>query len=69
VSADGLTVTVVATGPEPLDLTAADAAVLGVPRVFVFTGRGTATLDPATGSVISGSIVGHIQVNLCTALS
>jgi hypothetical protein len=69
VSADGLTVTVVATGPEPLDLTAADAAVLEVPRVFVFTGRGTATLDPATGSVISGSIVGHIQVNLCTALS
>ena len=69
VSADGLTVTVVATGPEPLNLTAADAAVLDVPRVFVFTGRGTATLDPVTGAVISGSISGHIMVDLCTALS
>ena len=69
VSADGLTVTFVGTGPEPADLTAADAAVLDVPRVFVFTGRGTATLDPVTGAVISGSISGHIMVDLCTALS
>jgi len=36
--------------------------------VFVFAGRGTATLD-ADGNIISGSIVGHILVNLCTALS
>jgi len=68
-SADGSTLTFDNHGPTPLDLTAHDAAVLGVPRVFVFTGHGTATVDAATGEVISGSIRGHIHVDLCTALS
>jgi hypothetical protein len=68
-SADGSTLTFDNHGPTPLDLSAHDAAVLGVPRVFVFTGHGTATVDAATGEVISGSIHGHIHVDLCTALS
>ncbi len=69
VSPDGMTATSTSTGPTALDLTPADAALLGVPPVFVFAGRGTATIDLSTGNIISGSIVGHILVNLCTALS
>ena len=68
VSPDGMTTTIKSTGLTAADLPPADAAVLGVPTVFVFAGQGTATLD-AAGNVISGSLVGHIQVNLCTALS
>ena len=69
VSPDGMTATSTGTGPTALDLTPADAAFLGVPPVFVFAGRGTATIDLSTGSIISGSIVGHILVDVCAALS
>jgi hypothetical protein len=69
VSPDGMTATSTGTGPTALDLTPADAAFLGVPPVFVFAGRGTATIDLSTGNIISGSIVGHILVNICVALS
>jgi hypothetical protein len=69
VSPDGMTATSTGTGRTALDLTPADAAVLGVPAVFVFAGRGTATIDLSTGNVISGSIRGHILVNICAALS
>jgi hypothetical protein len=69
VSPDGSTATSTGTGSTALFLTPADAAVLGVPAVFVFAGRGTATIDLSTGNVISGSIVGHILVNVCAALS
>jgi hypothetical protein len=62
------TATFVSTGPMPIDLMPADAARLGLPAVFVFTGRGTALLD-AFGNIISASMDGHILVNLCTALS
>jgi hypothetical protein len=68
VSPDGMTITVVGTGPTALILTPADAAVLGVPPVSVFAGRITSTLD-ADGNLISGSSVGHVLVNFCTALS
>ena len=68
VSPDGMTITLADTGPTALVLTPADAAVLGVPPASVFAGRVTATLD-ADGNLISGSSVGHILVNLCTALS
>jgi hypothetical protein len=68
VSPDGMTITVVTTGPQPVFLTPADAAVLGVPPLSVVAGRITATLD-ADGNMISGSLVGHVLVNICTALS
>ncbi len=68
VSPDGMTITLADTGPTAVILTPADAAVLGVPPVSVFAGRITATLD-ADGNIISGSSVGHILVNFCTALS
>jgi hypothetical protein len=68
VSPDGMTITLADTGPTAVFLTAADAAVLGVPPVSVFAGRITATLD-AAGNIISGSSVGHVLVNFCTALS
>jgi hypothetical protein len=55
-------------GPGPVDLTPADAARLGLPALFVFAGKGTATLD-AAGNIISASLVGHILVNVCVALS
>jgi hypothetical protein len=67
-SPDGMTITLVGTGPTAVILTPADAAVLGVPPVSVFAGRITATLD-ADGNIISGSSVGHVLVNFCTALS
>ena len=67
VNPDG-TATFVSTGPMPIDLMPADAARLGLPAVFVFTGRGTALLD-AFGNIISASMDGHILVNLCAALS
>jgi hypothetical protein len=63
-----MTITLAGTGPQPVFLTPADAAVLGVPPVSVFAGRITATLD-ADGNMISGSLVGHVLVNVCTALS
>jgi hypothetical protein len=69
VSPDGMTIILTGTGPTAVILTAADAAVVGVPPVSVFAGRITATLDPVTGSFISGSSVGHVLVNFCTALS
>ena len=62
------TATFVSMGPMPIDLTPADAARVGLPAVFVFAGRGTALLD-AAGNIISGSMDGHVLVNLCTALS
>ncbi len=68
VSPDGMTITLADTGPTALILTPADAAVLGVPPVSVFAGKVTATLD-ADGNLISGSSVGHVLVNFCTALS
>jgi hypothetical protein len=68
VSPDGMTITLANTGPTAVILTPADAAVVGVPPVSVFAGRMTATLD-ADGNIISGSSVGHVLVNLCTALS
>jgi len=68
VSPDGMTIISVGTGPTAVILTPADAAVLGVPPVSVFAGRITATLD-ADGNIISGSSVGHVLVNFCTALS
>jgi len=67
-SPDGMTITLVGTGPQPVILTPADAAVVGVPPVSAFAGRITATLD-ADGNIISGSSVGHVLVNFCTALS
>jgi hypothetical protein len=67
-SPDGMTITLVGTGPTAVILTPADAAVLGVPPVSVFAGRLTAALD-ADGNIISGSSVGHVLVNFCTALS
>ena len=67
-SPDGMTITLVTTGPQPVILTPADAAVVGVPPVSAFAGRITATLD-ADGNIISGSSVGHVLVNFCTALS
>jgi hypothetical protein len=63
-----MTITVAGTGPTAVIFTPADAAVLGVPPVSVFAGRITATLD-ADGNIISGSSVGHVLVNFCTALS
>jgi hypothetical protein len=68
VSPDGMTITLADTGPTAVILTPADAAVVGVPPVSVFAGRITATLD-ADGNIISGSSVGHVLVNFCTALS
>jgi hypothetical protein len=68
VSPDGMTITLVTGGPQPSILMPADAAVVGVPPVSVFAGRITATLD-ADGNFISGSSVGHVLVNVCTALS
>jgi len=68
ISPDGMTITLVGTGPIPSILTPADAAVLGVPPVSLFAGRITATLD-ADGNMISGSLVGHVLVNICAALS
>ena len=68
VSPDGMTITLADTGPTATILTPADAAVVGVPPVSVFAGRITATLD-ADGNIISGSSVGHVLVNFCTALS
>ena len=69
VNPDGTTATFVSMGPMPIDLMPADAMRLGLPAVFVFAGRGTATIDLSTGNIISGSMDGHILVNLCTALS
>ena len=68
VSPDGTTATFQMMGPGPVDLTPADAARLGLPALFVFAGKGTATLD-AAGNIISASLVGHILVNVCAALS
>ena len=65
-SPDGMTI-LADTGPTSVLLTPADAAVVGVPPVSVFAGRITATLD-ADGNIISGSSVGHVLVNFCTAL-
>jgi len=62
------TATFTTMGPAPVDLTPADGARLGLPAVFIFTGRGTAALD-AAGNIISASMDGHILVNLCAALS
>jgi hypothetical protein len=69
VSPDGSTATSTGTGVTALDLTPADAAVLDVPPVFVFAGRGTATIDLSTGTIVSGSIVGRILLDVCAALS
>jgi len=55
-------------GPGPVDLTPADAARLGLPALFVFTGKGMATVD-AAGNIISASLKGHILVNVCATLS
>jgi hypothetical protein len=66
VRSDGMTI-LTDTGPTAVIFTPADAAVVGVPPVSVFAGRITATLD-ADGNVISGSSVGHVLVNFCTAL-
>ncbi len=69
VSPDGTTATFQMMGPGPVDLTPADAARLGLPApVFVFAGKGTATVD-AAGNITSASLVGHILVNVCAALS
>ena len=68
ISPDGMTITLIGTGPTAVIFTPADAAVVGVPPVAVFAGRITATLD-ADGNIISGSSVGHVLVNFCTALS
>jgi len=68
VSPDGMTITLIGTGPTAVIFTPADAAVVGVPPVAVFAGRITATLD-ADGNIIAGSSVGHVLVNFCTALS
>jgi hypothetical protein len=43
VSPDGMTITLVTTGPQPVILTPADAAVVGVPPVSAFAGRITET--------------------------
>jgi len=67
-SPDGMTITLIGTGPTAVIFTPADAAVVGVPPVAVFAGRITATLD-ADGNIIAGSSVGHVLVNFCTALS
>ena len=55
-------------GPGPVDLTPADAARLGLPALFVFAGKGMATVDSA-GNIISASLKGHILVNVCATLS
>ena len=55
-------------GPGPVDLTPADAARLGLPALFVFAGKGMATVD-AAGNIISASLKGHILVNVCATLS
>ena len=68
VSPDGMTITLADTGPTAVLFTPADAAVLGVPPVSVFAGKVTETLD-ADGNLISGSSVGHVLVDFCTALS
>ena len=69
VSPDGTTATFQMMGPGPVDLAPADAARLGLPApVFVFAGKGTATVD-AAGNITSASLVGHILVNVCAALS
>jgi hypothetical protein len=69
VSPDGMTTTFEMMGPGPVDLTPADAARLGLPSpVFVFAGKGTATID-AAGNITSASLVGHVLVNVCAALS
>jgi hypothetical protein len=69
VSPDGTTATFQMMGPGPVDLMPADAARLGLPApVFVFAGKGTASVD-AAGNITSASLVGHILVNVCAALS
>lgn len=69
VSPDGTTTTFEMMGPGPVDLTPADAARLGLPAaVFVFAGKGSATVD-AAGNITSASLIGHILVNVCAALS
>ncbi len=67
VNPDG-SATFVSMGPTPIDLTPEDAARLGLPAVFVFAGRGTATVD-AAGNIVSASMDGTILVNVCAALS
>ena len=68
VSPDGTTTTFQMMGPGPVDLAPADAERLGLPALFVFAGKGSATLD-AAGNIISASLKGHMLVNVCAALS
>ena len=67
-SADGLTLTQDFRGPTPVDLSPALAQQLGLPAVFVFSGHIVVVLDNQ-GNVISSSMTGHMQADLCTALS
>jgi hypothetical protein len=67
-SADGLTLTQDFRGPTPIDLGPQLAQQLGLPALFVFTGHIVAVTDSA-GNVISASMTGHMQADLCTALS
>ena len=67
-SADGSTLTQDFRGPTPIDLSPTMAQQLGLPAVFVFTGRIVVVLDSA-GNVISSSMTGTIHADLCTALS
>jgi hypothetical protein len=60
--------TVVGGGHGLVILTPADAKRFGLPTVSVTAGRLTASLA-ADGSITSLSLHGHVQVNVCAALS
>jgi hypothetical protein len=66
VNADG-SFTFRATGREPADLSPAEQQLTGLPGMFASAGPVTGAVD-ANGNLTSLN-VGHILVNICTALS
>jgi len=59
---------VVSTGLSPLFLAPAEAQQFGLPAVNVLAGVATFSLDP-DGNVTALSLQGHVQVDVCAALS
>jgi hypothetical protein len=64
---DGST-TVVQNGTAWVGFMPADASRFGLPNVFVSSGKLTILIDP-NGNITSISLNGHVQVDICAALS
>ena len=57
-----------ATGHQPVDLSPAEQQLTGLPGMFVSVGPLTGSAD-ANFNLTSMNVQGHIQVNICAALS